>query len=120
MLRKLATALLLILAMGGFLAVVPGCGALGVPAPESAQERIIVTMSTVTGVREATLTLLTAKKITAEDAQNVQRQADNVRAGVVIAQSMLATDPAGADAKIQQIQAMLIALQAYLATKEKN
>jgi hypothetical protein len=120
MLRKLATALLLALTLGSIFSALPGCAALGVPTPQSAEERIVVTMSTVTGVREATLTLLAAKKITAEDAQNVQRQADNVRAGVVIAQSMLAADPAGADAKIQQTRAMLIALQAYLATKEKN
>jgi hypothetical protein len=77
-------------------------------------------MSAVTGVREAALTLLTAKKISADDAQNLQKQADNVRAGTVIAQSLLATDPAAADAKIQQTRAVLIALQAYLAAKEKN
>lgn len=115
MLRKLASFLLLALTLA-----LAACAGLGVPSPQTTEERIVVTMSTVTGVREAALTLLTAKKITAEDAQNIQRQADNIRAGTVIAQAMLATDPAGADAKLQQTRAMLIALQAYLATKEKN
>lgn len=119
MFRKLASFLVLSLTLLSTLAVLSACSALGVPTPQTTEERIVVTMSTVTGVREASLALLTAKKITAADAQNIQQQADNVRAGTVIAQAMLATDPTAADAKLQQTRAMLIALQAYLATKEK-
>lgn len=120
MLRKFAGFLLPALIFVSALAATPGCSTLGVPTPQTTQERTVVVMAAVAGVREAALALLTAKKITAGDAQNVQQQADNIRAGVVIAQSLLASDPSAADAKLQQTRAMLIALQAYLATKEKN
>jgi hypothetical protein len=93
------------------------CAQLGVPTPQNTEERIVVTISAVTAARETATTLLTAKKISADDAQNVQQQADNLRAGAQIARSMLATDPAAADAKLQQTRAALLALQAYLSAK---
>ncbi len=104
-----------------FIAAAPaGCNSLGVPQPQNLEERIVVTLATISGVRDAAATLLTAKKISVEDAENIQRQADNVRAGTLLAQTMLKVDPAGADAKLQQTRAALIALQSYLATKEKK
>ena len=95
------------------------CTTLGVPSPETTEERIVVTMNAVIAARNSATALLTAKKISAADAENVQQQADNVRAGALIARSMLATDRTAADAKLQQVRTALVALQAYLATKEK-
>jgi hypothetical protein len=106
--------------LGLLFLVTMGCSALGVPTPKNPQEQIVVTMAAVTSVRNTATTLLHQKKISAEDAENVQKQADNVRAGTVIAQYMLAVDPASADAKLRQTWAALIALQAYLETKEKK
>ncbi len=103
-----------------FVASAPGCSQLSVPQPKTTEERIVVALATVSGVRDAAATLLAAGKIDVADAENVQRQADNVRAGVMLARSMLSADPSGADAKLRQTQAALAALQAYLATKEKK
>lgn len=97
-----------------------GCEALGTPAPQTTAQRIATTVASVTAVRESTRTLLVARKISPDDAANVQVQADNVIAGAQIARSLLTADPAAADAKLQQTQAVLLALQAYLATKEKT
>lgn len=119
MLKKIAGFLLGTLAVA-FIMAAPACSHLGVPQPQNSQEQIVVTLATVAGVRDAAATLLTAKKISVADAQNIQMQADNVRVGVMLAQSMLAEDPAGADAKLRQTRAALAALQAYLATKEKQ
>ena len=95
------------------------CAQLGVPSPETTRERLVVTVGAVTAVRQAATTLLVAKKLSVDDAENIQRQADNVIAGVTVARTMLTVDPAAADAKLQQTRAVLVALQAYLATKEK-
>lgn len=97
-----------------------GCGSLGTPAPQTTAQRIAVTVAGVTALRESTRTLLAARKISADDAANVQAQADNVVTAARIARETLAVDPAAADAKLQQTQAVLTALQAYLATKEKT
>lgn len=102
------------------IAAAPGCNSIGLPAPVTSEERVVVTLATVAGVRDAAATLLKAKQISVEDAENIQRQADSVRAGVEIARAMIAVDPAGADAKLQQTRLALAALQAYLATKEKQ
>lgn len=100
------------------LAILAGCAGLGVPSPETPAERIAVTVVSVTAVRQSAHTLLVARKITPDDAENVQRQADNVIAGAQIARAMLAVDPAAADAKLQQTRQVLLALQAYLAARE--
>lgn len=99
-----------------FFLFLASCAQLGVESPKTFNEKIAVAISTVTAIRQTATTLLVAKKITPEDAQNVQTQADNARAGVEVAR--MAGSPAG-EAKIQQVQLVLQALQAYLAAKEK-
>lgn len=111
--RKAAAALAL-----AALAAFAGCAQLGVPTPETTAERIAVTVVSVTAVRQSAQTLLVARKITPDDAENVQRQADNVIAGAQIARSLIGSDPAAADAKLQQTRQVLLALQAYLAARE--
>lgn len=94
------------------------CAQLGAPAPETLPQRIAVTVSTVTAVRESATSLLVAKRISVADAENVQRQADTVVAGAQVARSLASADPAAADAKLQQVRAVLLALQSYLLAKE--
>lgn len=101
----------------GALALLGACAEL---KPTSPEEGVAVTISAVTAARQTASTLLQAKKITPDDAANLQQQADNIRAAALIARSMIGVDPAGADAKLQQTRAALLALQAYLTTKEKR
>jgi hypothetical protein len=100
------------------LAILTACSSLGMLEPQSPAERIAATVVSVTAIRQSTQTLLVAKKITPDDAEHVQRQADQVVAGAQIARSMLGVDPAAADAKLQQTRAVLLALQSYLAARE--
>lgn len=95
-----------------------GCAQLGLAPAETFNQRLAVGYSTVTAVRQSATTLLVAKKITAEDAQNVQRQADNARAGLDIARGLEKTDPTAANAKLLAVRTALTALQAYLVSKE--
>jgi len=95
-----------------------GCAQLGVPTPETLNQKIAVAVASVTTVRQSTVTLLMAGKISAADAQNIQAQADNVIAGAQIARTIAPTDPAAADAKLQATIQVLTALQSYLAAKQ--
>ena len=99
--------------------VLVACSSLGAPAPQTLNERIAVTVASVTAVRQSATVLLQAKKISVTDAENIQQQADNVVTGAQIARSLAPVDPNAADAKLQQTRAVLTALQAYLATREK-
>jgi len=94
-----------------------GCEALGLK-PETFNQRLAVGYGTVTTIRQTATTLLQAKKISADDAQNVQNQADNARAGLDIARTIGKTDEKAADAKLASVTTALRALQTYLATKK--
>jgi hypothetical protein len=97
------------------LLLVQGCAALGIPSPTTFNQRIAVAYTTVSEVRGMTSGLLTAGKISPDDAQNVQNQADNARAGIELARQVYGRgDSAGADSKLAQAQLVLTALQAYL------
>lgn len=98
------------------LILVVGCAALGLPTPQSFNERLLAGYSGVTTVRAGGDALIVAKKISSADAENVQKQADNVRAGLDIASSM--KDPTLASAKLNSTVAVLTALQAYQAYLE--
>lgn len=99
------------------LAALIGCASLGLPSPESFNERLATGYSTVTETRTTATTLLTAGKITADDAQNIQAQADNARAGLDIARSLSKTDIASANTRLTAITTALTALQAYLTAQ---
>jgi hypothetical protein len=62
--------------------------------------------------------LLQANKITPDDAQNVQNQADNARAGLDVARSLSKTDLNSAEAKLEATKIVIKALSDYLAKKQ--
>jgi hypothetical protein len=100
------------------LVVLSGCGTILPPTPQTTAERVAVTITSVTAARQTASALLTAGKISAADADNLQKQADNVRDATIVVRQLLTVDPAAADAKMQQTRTLLLALQTYLAAKE--
>lgn len=102
------------------LMIASACASLGLPSPSTFNERLAAATGTVTEVRNAADTLLIAKKISSDDAQNIQNQADNVRQGLNIARSMSKTDLSAANTKLTTTLTVLTALQAYIATKKGN
>jgi hypothetical protein len=102
------------------LAVLVGCTTLGLPTAQTFDEKLIAAVSTVTAAREATTTLLNAKKLSSDDAEHILDQLRNARAGLDIARGMAKGDPVAADAKLTTIRTALIALQAYLASKGQS
>lgn len=99
------------------LTLLVGCSQLGIPKPQTFNQRLAVGYTTVTAVRQTAITLLQADKITANDASNVQEQADNARAGLDLARSIHATNPQAAETRLDAVIVGLNALQAYLQAR---
>lgn len=94
------------------------CAQLGLPAPETFNERLAAGYGAVTQVRSTATTLLEAKRISSEDAQNVLTTTDAARQGLDVARSLSKTDLASAEGKVNAVRATLTALSAYLATRK--
>jgi hypothetical protein len=108
---------LLALALVVVLAFMSGCASLGIEAPKTFNEKLAVGYGITAGARSSVLTLLEAKKITVEDARNIETQINNLRAGLDIAKSTYASDSKAAATKLQSTLTILNALQSYLITR---
>lgn len=93
---------------------IAGCSTLGLEKPQTTNDRIGVSIVTVTTIRDLSTTLLRAGRISVADKENVERQADVARAGLEVART-LPSD--AATSKIAQINQVLAALNSYLLTK---
>lgn len=93
------------------------CAQLGLPTPQGFNEKLAVGYGTVTQVRETATALLQQRKISSDDAVNVQASADVARVGLDTARALHASDPAAADAKLTAIKTSLTALTTYLAAR---
>ena len=99
------------------LATLTGCASLGVPTPQTFNEREAAAISSVIAVRTTAVSLLSADKITVADARNIQTQADNAREGIAIASAIHATDPAQAENRLAAVVVTLNALSTYLNSR---
>lgn len=97
--------------------VLAGCSLLGVPVPKTLNERVSAAYISVTTVRQETLSLLQAGKLTKTDAQNIETQADNARSGIDIAKQLDITNPAQASDRLTAALSVLQALETYLTQK---
>lgn len=99
------------------LILLTACSVLGMTTPQTFNEKEAAAISTVTGARSTAIALLTADKITAADARNIQSQCDNAREALVVVSALHATDPAAAENRLEAIVVGLNALNTYLATR---
>jgi hypothetical protein len=95
------------------------CAQLGVPAPQTFNEKLAAGYGAVTQVRTTATTLLEAKKISSDDAHNVLVTTDAARQGLDVARSLSKTDTSAAEGKVNAIRTTLTALAGYLATRSK-
>ena len=96
------------------------CAQLGLPTATTFQDRLTAGYALNAEVRTSAATLLNAKKLTADDGQNILDQTNTARAGLDVARTIGRTDPKAGDTKLTSIRTVLLALQAYLATKKGN
>ena len=115
MMKNLQVSLMLMFALT--LGAIGGCASVGLPTADSFNERLAVGYSTVTTIRQSATTLLQAKKITADDGQNVLEQTNSARAGLDIARTLSKVDVKAAEGKLTAARAVLSALQSYLAAR---
>lgn len=88
--------------------------------PQNFQERLATGYQDVIEVRNTGATLFTAEKISVQDAENIQKQADVVRAGLDVANDMAeGLDPAAED-KLDSTINILSVLKTYLEARKKG
>lgn len=102
-----------------FTIAVLGCAQLGLPTPTTMNEKIAAAQSSATQLRVTATQLLNAKTISSQDATNVLRTTDAATEGIAVALAMSASDPTGANTRLQTTITLLSTLQAYLATKKQ-
>ena len=95
------------------------CAQFGLPTPDTLNEKIAAAQGSVTQARITATQLLTAKKISVADAENVLKTTDVASEGITVARSLSAQDPNAAQARLTMIVTTLTAAQAYLASKGK-
>lgn len=100
------------------LALVIGCAGLGIPIPQTFNQKLFVAYAGVSTVVTTATTLVQAKVITGKDGKNVAAQADNVKDALDIADQVHQTDPAAGEAKLTAALTALQALKTYLCTKQ--
>jgi hypothetical protein len=96
------------------LVALTACASWGIPAPETFNAKAAAAYTSVTGARQTTLSLLQAGHISAEDAENVNSQADNLRQAIDIALQIYPTEPGEATDKLEVTIRALQILTAYL------
>lgn len=94
------------------------CAQLGLPTATTFQERLTAGYALNTEVRNSAATLLNARKLSADDGQNILSQTDNARTGLDVARAIAKGDPKAGDAKLTAVRTVLLALQAYLASRQ--
>lgn len=107
------------LAMVAALSVLTACALLGGASAKTFNERLAVGYSTVTGVRQVATSLVQSDAITADDAANIQRQADVARAGLDVAAKLQTVDLKSAEARLTSTLQILHALEDYLRSRHK-
>jgi hypothetical protein len=100
------------------LILLAACQSIGVPNPETFNERLAVGYSSVTAVRQTATTLIVAGKISAGDAENIQAQCDNARVGLDVARTLKDTDLTAANARLQAALTIVTALDSYLRARQ--
>ena len=104
-----------------FLSLVVGmvgaCAAMGGIQPDTFREKLAYAKITVTGARQIGGQLLDARKITADDAQAIQNEADAARTAIALVEKQHATNPTAADIRLDGIVAGLRGLALYLNSK---
>ncbi len=99
----------------GFLLVLTGCQSLGTEPAQTFSQRLAYAVGVHTAVLQAATSSVEAGTLSADDAQNVLKKADDAKVILDAAKAAHdAGDEAGADSKLATALTALTALQDYL------
>lgn len=100
------------------LVLLAGCAYLGVPQPQTFNERVAYAYAGLASARDTATSLVQGDKITVEDARNVQTQADAVREGVDVARAIHSSNPQAGAERLDLAISSLTAIQKYLESRK--
>lgn len=109
--RKLAILFPLLFLLGA-------CATMGVPAPQTFQERALAATATVNTASQTVLTLLKARKITPDESDRYTDRTENAQNAIRLASSIYASDPLAAENRLEQTIALLQILTAELEQRQ--
>lgn len=104
----------LVLATCMSVAILAGCGTLGVQTPADFKTKAYAAVITADGIVKTADTLLKAGKLSPDDAENIVKSVDTAKAGIAVARSYQNTAPTTANSKLDASVAALTLLTAYL------
>jgi len=100
------------------LALIAGCGVLGVQAPQTFNERALAATATVNTASQAVLTLLKAHKITPDESDRYTDRAEDAQQAINLARSVYAANPADAENRLEITIQLLQMLTAELESRQ--
>jgi hypothetical protein len=117
--------ILLLAVFFSFPGVLPGCASgtnplgsvLLAPDIDTFNKRLGAAYVLNTAVRRASVSLMDAGKISAQDGENTMAANDAAKAGLDLAATMSKIDLNAADGKLTAVNATLVALEAYLTSR---
>lgn len=101
-----------------FLLILAACASLGVPAPQTFNQRALAATATVNTASQTTLTLLQARKITPDESDRYIDRTETAQEGIRVARSLHATDPNAAEDRLALVIAALQILTAELEQRK--
>ena len=93
------------------------CAALGVPSPQGFNEKLATGYSTLSSVRTATASLLSARSITVVEADGVQAKADEARLLLDEASNLKGVDFQNAEVRLVSALRVLAALDSFVVKR---
>lgn len=105
------------LALSFLIVLLTGCSLLGVPQPQTFNQRAAAATASVNTASQTVLTLLQARKITPDESDRYIDRAEEAQGAIDLARSIHATDPTGAE---DRLALTIKALQVLTAELEKR
>jgi hypothetical protein len=106
------------LAILPLLLILAACATLGVPAPQTFNQRAAAATATVNTASQTTLTLLQARKITPDESDRYIDRTEEAQKSINLARSLHATDPNAAEDRLALVIAALQVLTAELEQRK--
>lgn len=103
-----------------FLVFLTGCAVLGVPQPQTFNQKMAAAIHSVTVIRETTNVLAENGKITPKDAQNIQNSASQARDGLNVALELYGALPQAGEDRLAASIRILESLQRYVDQRAKE
>lgn len=106
------------LAIVPLLLILTACASLGVPAPQTFNQRAAAAVTAVNTASQTTLTLLQARKITPDQSDRYIDRTEEAQKSINLARALHATDPSAAEDRLALVIAALQILTAELEQRK--